>query len=80
MKRTFQNLRLFAASSVLDNVMTAAQQHYKYSFEAVSHLKMENMEKVTKDESMELLRGSGWPIVPIRQQEIFHTDFKGVWK
>ena len=25
--RTFQNLRLFAASTVLENVMTAAQQH-----------------------------------------------------
>ncbi len=57
--RTFQNLRLFAASSVLDNVMTAAQQHYKYSFfEAVSHLgRWKSMEKATKDESMELLRG-----------------------
>ena len=37
--RTFQNLRLFAASSVLENIMTAAQQHHKYTFiEAVSHL------------------------------------------
>ena len=59
--RTFQNLRLFAASSVLDNVMTAAQQHYKYSFfEAVSHLgRWKNMEKATKDESMELLERVG---------------------
>jgi len=55
--RTFQNLRLFAASSVLDNVMTAAQQHYKYSFfEAVSHLgRWKSLEKATRDESMELL-------------------------
>ena len=37
--RTFQNLRLFAASTVLENVMTAAQQHYEFGFfEAVSHL------------------------------------------
>ena len=59
--RTFQNLRLFAASSVLDNAMTAAQQHYKYSFfEAVSHLgRWKNMEKATKDESMELLERVG---------------------
>ena len=56
--RTFQNLRLFAASSVLDNVMTAAQQHYKYSFfEAVSHLgRWKSLEKATRDESMELLK------------------------
>lgn len=59
--RTFQNLRLFAASSVLDNVMTAAQQHYKYSFfEAVSHLgRWKNMEKAARDESMELLERVG---------------------
>lgn len=59
--RTFQNLRLFAASSVLDNVMTAAQQHYKYSFfEAVSHLgRWKSMEKATRDESMELLERVG---------------------
>lgn len=56
--RTFQNLRLFAASSVLDNVMTAAQQHYKYTFfEAISHLgRWKNLEKATRDESMELLK------------------------
>ncbi|GHS87457.1 ABC transporter ATP-binding protein [Synergistales bacterium] len=30
--RTFQNLRLFARSSVLENVMTAAQNRYRYSF------------------------------------------------
>ena len=29
--RTFQNLRLFTRSSVLENVVTATQQHYKYS-------------------------------------------------
>lgn len=59
--RTFQNLRLFAASSVLDNVMTAAQQHYKYSFlEAVSHLgRWKRMEKASKKESMELLERVG---------------------
>ncbi len=59
--RTFQNLRLFAASSVLDNVMTAAQQHYKYSFfEAVSHLgRWKKMEKGAREESMELLERVG---------------------
>jgi len=30
--RTFQNLRLFGRSSALDNVMTAAQNRYRYSF------------------------------------------------
>ena len=59
--RTFQNLRLFTASSVLDNVMTAAQQHYRYSFfEAVSHLgRWKKMEKAARDESMELLERVG---------------------
>ncbi|MDR1732167.1 MAG: ABC transporter ATP-binding protein [Synergistaceae bacterium] len=30
--RTFQNLRLFSRSSVLENVMTATQNRYRYSF------------------------------------------------
>ncbi|KEJ93406.1 ABC transporter ATP-binding protein [Synergistes jonesii] len=55
--RTFQNLRLFAASTVLENVMTAAQQHYQYSFaEALTHLgRWKGMEAKTRAESMELL-------------------------
>jgi len=59
--RTFQNLRLFSASSVLDNVMTAAQQHYQYGFfEAVSHLgRWKKMEKAAREESMELLERVG---------------------
>ena len=59
--RTFQNLRLFAASSVLDNVMTAAQQHYKYSFfEAISHFgRWKKLERATRGESMELLERVG---------------------
>jgi branched-chain amino acid transport system ATP-binding protein len=59
--RTFQNLRLFAASSVLENVMTAAQQHHRYTFiEAVSHLgRWNSSERATRDESMELLERVG---------------------
>lgn len=55
--RTFQNLRLFAASSVLENVMTAAQQHFQYGFfEAVSHMgRWRKMETQIRRESMELL-------------------------
>jgi branched-chain amino acid transport system ATP-binding protein len=55
--RTFQNLRLFAASSVLENVMTAAQYHHRYSFfEAVSHFgRWRGTEKAIRSESMELL-------------------------
>ncbi len=55
--RTFQNLRLFAASTVLENVMTAAQQHYNYSFfEAVSHMGRWNSKEAScRKESMELL-------------------------
>ncbi|MDR3076057.1 MAG: ABC transporter ATP-binding protein [Synergistaceae bacterium] len=59
--RTFQNLRLFAKSSVLENVMTAAQQHYRYSFpEALCHLgRWRSMERATRSESMELLERVG---------------------
>ncbi|MDR3255136.1 MAG: ABC transporter ATP-binding protein [Synergistaceae bacterium] len=59
--RTFQNLRLFAASSVLENVMTAAQQHHRYSFiEAISHVgRWRAMERATRQESMELLERVG---------------------
>lgn len=59
--RTFQNLRLFAASSVLDNVMTAFQRHHSYSFfEALSHLgRWKAKEKTIRDESMQLLERVG---------------------
>ena len=59
--RTFQNLRLFAASTVLENVMTAAQQHYGYNFfEAITHVgRWRCMEKSTRQESMELLERVG---------------------
>jgi branched-chain amino acid transport system ATP-binding protein len=59
--RTFQNLRLFAASSVLDNVMTAAQRHYRYSFfEALSHMgRWKKMERAAREESMALLERVG---------------------
>lgn len=59
--RTFQNLRLFASSSVLENVMTAAQQHNKYHFyEAVTHMgRWKAMESQTRRESMELLERVG---------------------
>jgi branched-chain amino acid transport system ATP-binding protein len=59
--RTFQNLRLFAASSVLENVMTAAQQHHKYGFfEALAHLgRWRAQENATRKESMALLERVG---------------------
>jgi len=59
--RTFQNLRLFAKSSVLENVMTAAQRHHRYGFpEALSHLgRWKAKERETRDESMALLERVG---------------------
>lgn len=59
--RTFQNLRLFAKSSVLENVMTAAQRHHRYGFyEALSHMgRWKAKEKETREESMALLERVG---------------------
>jgi branched-chain amino acid transport system ATP-binding protein len=59
--RTFQNLRLFSSSTVLENVMTAAQRHHKYSFfEAVSHIgRWRAEERAIREESMELLERVG---------------------
>ena len=59
--RTFQNLRIFSGSSVLENVMTAAQQHHGYGFlEALSHLgRWRSMERAVRSESMELLERVG---------------------
>lgn len=59
--RTFQNLRLFAASTVLENVMTAAQQHHEYGFfEAVSHMgRWKGKEASARNESMALLERVG---------------------
>ena len=59
--RTFQNLRLFQESSVLENVMTATQLHERYSFaEAVTHLgRWKSKEGVIRRRSMELLERVG---------------------
>ena len=59
--RTFQNLRLFPTSSVLDNVMTACQQHHPYGFfEACTHLgRWGGREKANRTHSMELLERVG---------------------
>ncbi|MDY3868223.1 MAG: ABC transporter ATP-binding protein [Pyramidobacter sp.] len=55
--RTFQNLRLFGRSSALENVMTAAQRHFGYSFaESLTHLgRWSSQEELTRKASMELL-------------------------
>lgn len=55
--RTFQNLRLFQRSTVLENVMTAAQYHIPYSFaEGITHLgRWKAREKDIREKSMALL-------------------------
>jgi branched-chain amino acid transport system ATP-binding protein len=59
--RTFQNLRLFSRSTILDNVMTAAQSHTKYTFiESVTHFgRWNSKEKKNRATSMELLERVG---------------------
>ncbi|MDD3513223.1 MAG: ABC transporter ATP-binding protein [Synergistaceae bacterium] len=59
--RTFQNLRLFQRSSVLENVMTAAQQHVPYTFfEGMTHLgRWRSKESDIRKKSMELLERVG---------------------
>lgn len=55
--RTFQNLRLFQRSTVLENVMTACQFHFRYNFfEAVLHLgRWKSNEKKIREKSLDLL-------------------------
>ena len=55
--RTFQNLRLFQRSTVLENVMTAAQNGFPYAFwEGVTHLgRWRGTERKIRERSMELL-------------------------
>ncbi|SMG15995.1 ABC transporter ATP-binding protein [Dethiosulfovibrio salsuginis] len=59
--RTFQNLRLFKGSSVLENVMTAGQRYHPYSFfEAATHMgRWRSTEKAIRKESMDLLERVG---------------------
>ena len=59
--RTFQNLRLFQRSTVLENVMTAAQNGLPYSFwEGVTHLgRWRGVERKIRDKSMDLLARVG---------------------
>ncbi len=59
--RTFQNLRLFKGSTVLENVMTACQQHHKYTLiEAATHMgRWGRVEKAIRSESMALLERVG---------------------
>lgn len=59
--RTFQNLRLFQRSSVLENVMTAAQQHIPYTFfEGMTHLgRWRRNESEIRKKSMALLERVG---------------------
>jgi branched-chain amino acid transport system ATP-binding protein len=59
--RTFQNLRLFTRSTVLENVMTAAQSHAQYSFiESLTHIgRWNSKEKENRIISMELLERVG---------------------
>ena len=59
--RTFQNLRLFQRSTVLENVMTATQHHVPYSFvEGITHLgRWRSKEKEIREKSMALLERVG---------------------
>ena len=55
--RTFQNIRLFANRSVLENVMIAQHRHVKYGFvKALLHLGIAKEEAEIVESSLELLR------------------------
>lgn len=55
--RTFQNIRLFANRSVLENVMIAQHKHVKYDFiRALLHLGIAEEEAEITGSSLELLR------------------------
>ena len=56
--RTFQNIRLFHAQTVLDNVKIGLANHYKYStLTGILRLpKYRKMEKAMNEKAMELLR------------------------
>jgi len=55
--RTFQNLRLFSRSTVLENVMVAMQRHHSYSFiEAMTHIgRWNHRERDIRIGSMDIL-------------------------
>ena len=59
--RTFQNIRLFKAQSVLDNVKIGLHNHYKYStLTGIFRLpKYRQMEKEMDEKTMELLKVFG---------------------
>ncbi len=59
--RTFQNLRLFPTSTVLENVMVAAQHQYPYTFfEATTHWgRWKRQERRIEERSMEILATLG---------------------
>lgn len=59
--RTFQNIRLFKAQSVLDNVKIGLHNHYKYStLTGIFRLpKYRQMEKEMDEKAMELLKVFG---------------------
>jgi branched-chain amino acid transport system ATP-binding protein len=59
--RTFQNLRLFRSTSVLENITTATQLHMSYSFfEGITHLgRWSRNEKAIIEEGMILLERVG---------------------
>ena len=59
--RTFQNLRLFQRSTVLENIMTSAQYHIHYSFaEGMTHLgRWRRTEKEIHEKRMDLLSRVG---------------------
>jgi branched-chain amino acid transport system ATP-binding protein len=59
--RTFQNIRLFSAMSVLDNVRTAQQLHTRVNPATVlfSTFHFQHIEEQLKERSLELLRSFG---------------------
>ena len=80
--RTFQNIRLFTAQSVLDNVKAALHNRITYSLaESMLHLgSYRRKEKEMDEEAMRILSLSGWRLLQEIWPPTFPTASSASWR